>query len=201
MRTHSVNNAEKNNTNVIVAGAGGAGVAALASRYFPLLHKEHEEVLHNIKNGVKTLKEAEFDKIAKEIAGNEVLKNAGDAFIKNRDIVIDGTEEAILGVAKTLDETTQKSFENLAERMAKFGSKANGEVSHQMIKQAKKSRPMFYFVALATAASMTLAVLKNVIVTKRAQNESVAINYDNEGSMVIDAPDNMSLAIVLDQMA
>ena len=47
---------------------------------------------------------------------------------------------------------------------------------------------------------MTLAVLKNVIVGKKTQEQTVGISYDKEG-MIIDAPDSLSLAIVLDEIA
>ncbi len=41
MRTQAINTTEKNNTNVIAAGVGGATAASLVSRSAALTHNEH----------------------------------------------------------------------------------------------------------------------------------------------------------------
>lgn len=205
MRTQAINTTEKNNTNVIAAGVGGATAAALVSRYAPLTHNEHMDafskpVKSEIKTHVLDAKNQEFNAIVEEFAKNEALKKMGDTFKANKNAIIDGAEDKITDAIKDFDEVSKTTFKTYAKRVADTGNVVEAVLNHNVIKQAKKSRPAFYFAALAGAASMTLAVLKNVISAKKVQNETVTVNYDKEG-MIIDAPDSLALAIILDEYA
>ncbi len=204
MRTQPINSAEKNNTNIIAAGVGGASVAALATRYLPLTKAEHDEafkaVAGDIAKQVRALKEEEFQSVLKEVSKNEKYGHLTDVFTKNRDNIIDGVQDQLEQTAKNLDDGSKNIFISVANKIGEFGKNAQKSFDTEVIKQAKKQRPVFYFAALAGAASMTLAVLKNVIVGKKTQEQTVGISYDKEG-MIIDAPDSLSLAIVLDEIA
>ncbi len=203
MRTQSINSAEKNNTNVIAAGVGGAAVAAVATRFIPLTHNEHldaftKSVRGEIKNYVNEAKGIEFDAIVEEFSKNETFKKAGDVFVKSKEAILNGAEDEITQAAKDLDDVSKMTFRNCAKRVSDVGKATEAILNHNVIKQAKKSRPALYFAALAGAASMTMAVLSNAIHTKKVQDQAVAINYDKEG-MIIDAPDSLALAIILDE--
>ena len=202
MRTQAINSAEKNNTNVIAAGAAGAGAAILATRYIPLSKAEHDEafksVAGEISKHVRNAKEGEFTRIVDELALDKKLDCVSDVFVKNKDNIIDGAQEQLDDVAKNLDDNARNIFDALVSRVANYGKATENILNSNVIKQAKKSRPALYFGALAAAASMTLAVLKNVITAKKVQEQTVGISYDKEG-MIIDAPDSLALAIVLDE--
>ena len=204
MRTQSINSAEKNNTNVIAAGIGGAGAAAVATRFLPLTKYEHDEafrtVAADIAQKVRLVKEEQFQSVLNEISNNKKLDGLADVFAKNKDSIIDGVEENLQQAAKDLDENSKNILGSVVAKIADTGKSAEQILNNAVIKQAKKQRPVFYFAALAAAASMTLAVLKNVITAKKAQEQTVGISYDKEG-MIIDAPDSLSLAIILDEIA
>ena len=203
MRTQSINSAEKKNTNVIAAGVGGAAAAGVATRFIPLTHNEHldaftKTVRTEIKNHVNEAKGKEFDAIVQEFSKNETFRNAGDAFVKSKDAILKGADDKIADAIKDLDDVSKVTFKTCAKRVSDVGQMTEAILNHNVIKQAKKSRPALYFAALAGAASMTMAVLSNAIHAKKVQDQTVAINYDKEG-MIIDAPDSLALAIVLDE--
>ncbi len=204
MRTQPLNSAEKNNTNIIAAGVGGGAAAALVTRYMPLSKAEHDDafktVASQIAKHVREAKEEEFKNIVDEIANNKKLDGLSDVFIFNKGSIIDGTQEQLERVASNLDENSKGIFSNLTSRISDKGKAVEKFLNADIIKQAKRQRPIFYFAALAAAASMTLAVLKNVITAKKVQEQTVGISYDKEG-MIIDAPDSLSLAIILDEYA
>ena len=204
MRTQSINNARNNNTNVIAAGVGGAAAAALATRYIPLSKAEHDDafkpVAQAIQNKVMEAKNAQYTRIMDELQNNKTLNSVRDVFIKSKDSIIEGSKESLEQAAKELDDNAKSAFNTLAKSVTDCGRIVEHFENSQVIKQAKKSRPALYFAALAGAFSMTAAVLKNVIVARKVQNQTVGISYDKEG-MIIDAPDSLSLAIVLDEFA
>lgn len=197
MKTQSVYNAENSNANIIAAGIGGASVGALASRFAPLTHNEHYDA---VASQVKNAKINEFKSIADEIAKNKELSSLSDVFVKSEDAIVGGAKDKISDIAQNLDDNGKAALSKFVKRIEDVGHNAGTILEPGIVKQVKKSRPAFYFAIIAAATSMTAAVLKNVISAKRAQNSAVAINYDKDG-MIIDAPDNMSLAIVLDQTA
>ncbi len=204
MRTQAINNTtERKNTNIVVAGATGAAGAALLTRYLPLTHAEHADaftksVKEQISGFVKDAKNAEFDKIVDEFAKNQAYQGVSDVFTKNRDNIVSGAKESLADIAKGLDDNSKGIFTNLADRVSEVGNLVENQLNHNVIKQAKKSRPAIYFAALAGAAAMTAAVVKNTIQAKQVKDQTVAISYDKQG-MLIDAPDSLSLAIILDE--
>ena len=204
MRTQSINNARNNNTNVIAAGVGGATAAALVTRYIPLSKAEHDDafkpVAQEIQNKVLAAKNAQYERIADGLQNNKALNNVRDVFIKSKDIIIEGSKETLEEASKGLDNEAKSAFNTLVKSVADSGRLVEQFENSQVIKQAKKSRPALYFAALAGAFSMTAAVLKNVISARKAQNQTVGISYDKEG-MIIDAPDSLSVAIILDEFA
>lgn len=204
MKTQAINTTEKNNTtNIIAAGVGGGAAAALATRYLPLTHGEHMEafsknVTEGIKSAVAAAKNKEFDSAVENFAKSESLKKVGDVFTRSKDAILSGAEDKISDAAKNLDEASKGIFKACARRVDDAGRVTETVLNHNVIKQAKKSRPAVYFAALASAAAMTVAVLRNAIHNKKVQDETIAINYDKEG-MIIDAPDSLALAIILDE--
>lgn len=204
MRTQPVNNAEKNNTNIVVAGVGGAAAAALATRYLPLTKTEHDEAFKTaaaeIAKKVREFKENQFKTVVEDISNNQELNSLRDVFVRNKENVINNAKEQLEQAAGELDTRSKNIFRALVDRITNDGKSAENILNGNVIKQAKKQRPILYFSALAAAASMTLAVLKNVITAKQVQDQTVGISYDKEG-MIIDAPDSLSLAIILDEYA
>ena len=204
MRTQPVNNAEKNNTNIVVAGVGGAAAAALATRYLPLTKTEHDEAFKTaaaeIAKKVREFKENQFKTVVEDISNNQELNSLRDVFVRNKENVINNAKEQLEQAAGELDARSKNIFRALVDRITNDGKSAENILNGNVIKQAKKQRPILYFSALAAAASMTLAVLKNVITAKQVQDQTVGISYDKEG-MIIDAPDSLSLAIILDEYA
>ncbi len=204
MRTQPVNNAEKNNTNIVVAGVGGAAAAALATRYLPLTKTEHDEAFKTaaaeVAKKVREFKENQFKTVVEDISNNQELNSLRDVFVRNKENVINNAKEQLEQAAGELDTRSKNIFRALVDRITNDGKSAENILNGNVIKQAKKQRPILYFSALAAAASMTLAVLKNVITAKQVQDQTVGISYDKEG-MIIDAPDSLSLAIILDEYA
>lgn len=197
MRTQSVNSAEKNNTNVIAAGAGGAGIATLASRFAPLTAAERASAI--FEQAIQA-KDNEFKIIVDEIAKNKEISSLGDIFTSNKHTLVKGNADEISKLAATMEDSSRSAFEKLAKRIQDAGQSAAEMIRPETAKGIKKSRPALYFAILVGAASMTAALVKNAITMKKVQDQTVAINYDKEG-MIIDAPDSLSLAIVLDQYA
>ena len=204
MKTQSINSAEKNNTNVIIAGAGGAAAAAVATRFIPLTKSEHDEAFKaaagEISRNIRALKDEKFKVILDEISNNSRFDNVTDVFVKNKEAIINNTQEQIEAATKTLDDNSKNLFNSLVTQLTDYGKSAENVLNNAVIKQAKKHRPIVYFAALAGAISMTGAVLKNVLTAKKTQEQTVGISYDKEG-MIIDAPDSLSLAIILDEYA
>ncbi len=204
MRTQSINSAEKNNTNVIAAGIGGASAAAFATRFIPLSKSEHDEAFKvaapQIMDSISKFKDEQFETILGEIKNNRKLDSVTDVFVKNKDVILKDSKEQIEQAVSNLDENSKNVFYGLISQITNSTKSAEQLLNNNVIKQAKKQRPILYFAALAGAASMTLAVLKNVIMSKKVQEQTVGISYDKEG-MIIDAPDSLSLAIILDEYA
>ena len=111
-----------------------------------------------------------------------------------------GAEDEITQGAKDVDDVSKMTFRNCAKRLSDIGKATEAILNHNVIKQAKKSRPAIYFAALAGAAAMTAAIVKNTIQAKQVKDQTVAISYDKQG-MLIDAPDSLSLAIILYEYA
>lgn len=99
---------------------------------------------------------------------------------------------------------TKEVKENISQKLAGVGKdqfeSAKFTLEKEVVKNAKKSRPLAYFAAIGAAVLMTAAVVKNAVVAKKAKEEQVSISYDKEG-MIIDAPDSLALAIILDEKA
>ena len=203
MRTERINSAN-NNTNVIASGITGAAATALVSRYVPLSRAEHDTAFktasQHIQDMVKSAKEAEFQQVVDNISKNKSLDNVADVFVKSKDSIIQGTKEGIEQIAQNLDENAKEAFNTCVQSVADAGKLAEYAENTKVIKQAKKARPIAYFAALAGAATMSLTVLKNMITQKKVEQQTIGVTYDKEG-MIIDAPDSLSLAIILDEIA
>ena len=201
MRTQTVDS-RNNNTNLAVAGIAGGLATAGVSRMVPLTHAEHTrafspEVLNKIKESVAQVRADQFTRVANEAPASS--KNIVDTFVASKDVILEGAKDKIDDVAKTLDGNNKTVFNQMVQSVNQVGEYANSILTKNVIKDAKKSRPVAYFAAFGAMATMTAAVLKNVVSTKKAQQDAIAISYDKKGSMVIDAPDNLALAIVLDE--
>ena len=203
MRTERINSAN-NNTNVITAGLAGATATALVSRYMPLSKAEHDNAFKSaskiIQDTVNAAKETEFQQIVDNITNNKKLDNVTDVFVKSKDSILQGAKEGIEQAAQGLDEGAKEVFDVCVKRVADVGKLTEYTENAKVIKQAKKARPIAYFAALAGAASMTLSVLKNMIDQRKVEQQTIGVTYDKEG-MIIDAPDSLSLAIILDEIA
>ena len=200
-----INSTDKQNKNIIPAGILGGAGAALISRVAPLSHLEHnrafsKEVLAGIKEAVAQAKVDEFTKVAREVAVDESLDRMGLAFAfkHNKEAILSGAEDKIKDITKNFDEATTNAFKGLVKRVSDAGEFAKSVADHNVVKNAKKSRPAAYFAVAGAAIAMTAAIVKNAVMAKKVKDESVSISYDKEG-MIIDAPDSLALAIVLDE--
>ena len=128
MRTQPVNNAEKNNTNIVVAGVGGAAAAALATRYLPLTKTEHDEAFKTaaaeIAKKVREFKENQFKTVVEDISNNQELNSLRDVFVRNKENVINNAKEQLEQAAGELDTRSKNIFRALVDRITNDGKSA-----------------------------------------------------------------------------
>ncbi|MBE7705871.1 MAG: hypothetical protein E7Z91_01310 [Cyanobacteria bacterium SIG30] len=120
------------------------------------------EVLDNIKHIVNGAKKSEFDAIELGVkeGSEEIAENVLDLFKANKNNILSDKFDEVANNLKDVTDKTKEGVQVLIKRVQRSGEMAE-EVSRKSYEAlAKNSRPTFYFVALLSAITLSVAVLK-----------------------------------------